>query len=81
LANKIKIIGLRNVFLAGAYELRSGIPTGASPKSTGPDMVRAMSTELFLDFIGIRMDSKKAEGLEFSINLVPRTMARSLPSS
>jgi alkyl sulfatase BDS1-like metallo-beta-lactamase superfamily hydrolase len=62
--------GLRNVFLAGAYELRSGIPTGAAPKSTGPDMVRAMSTELFLDFIGIRMDSKKAEGLEFSINLV-----------
>jgi len=62
--------GLRNAFLAGAYELRSGIPTGASPKSTGPDMVRAMSTELFLDFIGIRMDSKKAEGLEFSINLV-----------
>ena len=62
--------GLRNVFLAGAYELRSGIPTGATPKSTGPDMVRAMSTELFLDFIGIRMDSKKAEGLEFAINLV-----------
>ena len=62
--------GLRNVFLAGAYELRSGIPTGAAPKSTGPDMVRAMSTELFLDFIGIRMDSKKAEGLKFSINLV-----------
>lgn len=62
--------GLRNVFLAGAYELRSGIPTGASPKSTGPDMVRAMSTELFLDFIGIRMDSKMAEGFEFSINLV-----------
>ena len=62
--------GLRNVFLAGAYELRSGIPTGAPPKSTGPDMVRAMSTELFLDFIGIRMDSKKAEGFEFSINLV-----------
>jgi alkyl sulfatase BDS1-like metallo-beta-lactamase superfamily hydrolase len=62
--------GLRNVFLAGAFELRSGIPGGASPKTTGPDMVRAMSTELFLDFIGIRMDSKKAEGLEFSINLV-----------
>jgi alkyl sulfatase BDS1-like metallo-beta-lactamase superfamily hydrolase len=62
--------GLRNVFLAGAFELRSGIPTGASPKSSGPDMVRAMSTELFLDFIGIRMDSKKAEGLKFSINLV-----------
>ena len=64
--------GLRNSFLAAAYELRSGIPSGASPDSTGPDMLRAMSTELFLDFIGVRMDSKKAEaaGYEFGINLV-----------
>jgi alkyl sulfatase BDS1-like metallo-beta-lactamase superfamily hydrolase len=29
-----------------------------------------MSTELFLDFLAVRMDSKKAEDLEFSINLV-----------
>ena len=62
--------GLRNSFLGGAYELRSGIPQGASPKSAGPDMIRAMGTGLFLDFIGIRMDSTKAEGLEFKINLV-----------
>ena len=46
------------------------IPEGASPKSSGPDMVRAMSTELFLDFLGIRMDSKKAEGIAFTMNLV-----------
>jgi alkyl sulfatase BDS1-like metallo-beta-lactamase superfamily hydrolase len=62
--------GLRNSFLAGALELRSGIPSGASPKTAGPDVIRAMSTELFLDFLGIRMDSKKAEGMEFTINLV-----------
>ena len=62
--------GLRNSFLAGALELRSGIPEGASPDSSGPDMIGAMSTELFLDFIAIRMDSKKAEDLEFSINLI-----------
>ncbi|MFZ1864549.1 MAG: alkyl sulfatase dimerization domain-containing protein [Polyangiales bacterium] len=62
--------GLRNSFLAGAFELRSGIPTGTSPKSAGPDVVRAMSTELFLDFLGIRMDSRKAEGMEFTINLL-----------
>jgi alkyl sulfatase BDS1-like metallo-beta-lactamase superfamily hydrolase len=61
--------GLRNSFLAGAYELRSGIPQGASAKTAGPDTIRAMSTELFLDFIGIRMDSRKAEGMEFTINL------------
>jgi alkyl sulfatase BDS1-like metallo-beta-lactamase superfamily hydrolase len=62
--------GLRNSFLAGAYELRSGIPQGSSPKSSGPDVIRAMSTELFLNFLGIRMDSRKAEGLRFTINLI-----------
>ncbi len=34
-----------------------------------PDVIRAMSTELFLNFLGIRMDSRKAEGLRFTINL------------
>ena len=29
-----------------------------------------MTTELFLNFLGIRMDSRKAEGLRFTINLV-----------
>jgi len=62
--------GLRNSFLAGAMELRSGIPEGASPDSSGPDVVRAMTTELFLDFLAIRMDSRKAEGMEFTINLI-----------
>jgi alkyl sulfatase BDS1-like metallo-beta-lactamase superfamily hydrolase len=61
--------GLRNAFLAGALELRSGIPEGDSPDSTGPDMIQAMSTGLFLDFLGIRMDSTRAEGFEFTINL------------
>ncbi len=62
--------GLRNSFLAGAYELRSGIPEGATPESLTPDVARAMTTELFLDFLGILMDSRKAEGLEFTMNLV-----------
>lgn len=61
---------VRNSFLAGALELRNGIPTGASPKSAGPDMIRAMTTELWLDFLAIRLDSKKAEGIEFVINLI-----------
>jgi alkyl sulfatase BDS1-like metallo-beta-lactamase superfamily hydrolase len=61
--------GLRNSFLAGAYELRSGIPEGASPESAGPDVIRAMTTGLFLEFLGIRMDSTKAEDFEFKINL------------
>jgi len=60
---------VRNSFLAASLELRSGIPEGASPKSTGPDMIRAMTTELWLDFLGIRLDNRKADGKAFTINL------------
>ncbi len=59
---------VRNSFLAAAYELRSGIPSGDSPKTAGPDLIRAMSTDLWLDFLGIRLDSSKAEGVSFVIN-------------
>jgi alkyl sulfatase BDS1-like metallo-beta-lactamase superfamily hydrolase len=62
--------GLRNSFLAAAYELRSGIPQGETADSSSPDVIRAMSTELFLNFLGIRMDSRKAEDMRFTINLI-----------
>jgi alkyl sulfatase BDS1-like metallo-beta-lactamase superfamily hydrolase len=62
--------GLRNSYLAAAYELRTGIPQGETANSSSPDVIRAMSTELFLNFLGIRMDSRKAEDMRFTINLV-----------
>ena len=62
--------GLRNSYLAAAYELRTGIPEGAIADSSSPDIIRAMTTELFLNFLGIRMDSRKAEGMAFTMNLV-----------
>jgi alkyl sulfatase BDS1-like metallo-beta-lactamase superfamily hydrolase len=61
---------VRNTFLQGAFELRNGQPGGVPTRSTGPDVVRAMSTEQWLEFIGISMDPKRAEGLKFTINLV-----------
>jgi alkyl sulfatase BDS1-like metallo-beta-lactamase superfamily hydrolase len=61
---------VRNSFLAGAYELRSGLPLGDAPKSTGPDMMKAMSIELWLDYLGIILDSNKADGKAYVINLV-----------
>ena len=61
--------GLRNSFLSGAYELRSGVPTAEAQSTTGPDIVRAMSTELWLNFLGIQMDARLADGLAFTINL------------
>jgi len=61
---------LRNIFLQGAYELRNGLPGGTPVRSSGPDMIKAMSTENWLDFIAISMDPRKAEGMRFTINLV-----------
>jgi alkyl sulfatase BDS1-like metallo-beta-lactamase superfamily hydrolase len=61
---------LRNIYLQGAYELRHGLPGGTPPKSSGPDVVRAMSTENWLDFLGISMDPRRADGLRFTINLI-----------
>ena len=61
---------VRNSFLAAAYELRSGMPTGLAVKTSGPDTVRAMTTDLWLDFLAVRLDTRKAEGVNFSINLI-----------
>ncbi|MFO7641747.1 MAG: alkyl sulfatase dimerization domain-containing protein, partial [Candidatus Competibacteraceae bacterium] len=62
--------GLRNSFLAAAYELRNGIPTSAIPSTSSPDVVRVMTTGQFLDFLGIRMDGRKTRGMKYAINLV-----------
>lgn len=62
--------GLRNSFLAAAYELRTGIPQGATADSSPPDVIRAMSTGLFLNFLAIKMDPRRAEGLALVMNLV-----------
>lgn len=61
---------VRNSFLAAAYELRNGMPAGTSLKTSGPDTIRAMSTELWLNSLGIGLDSSKAGDENFIINLV-----------
>ena len=60
---------LRNSYLAGAKELRDGIIAVKAAKAGSPDFVRGTSTELFLNYLGIQMDSRKAEGMKFKINL------------
>jgi len=61
--------GLRNCFLNGAVELRSGMSQEIAASTMSLDLAKAMSTGLFFEFIGIMVDSKKAEGMEFTINL------------
>lgn len=61
---------VRNSFLSAAFELRNGIPQGFAAKTDGPDTIRAMPTSMWLDFLGIRMDSSKVGDLEAVMNLV-----------
>ena len=61
--------GLRNSFLSGAFELRTGVPEGDSADTSSPDVIRAMSTELFLNFLAIKMDARKVAGHQYKINL------------
>ncbi|MEG9435136.1 MBL fold metallo-hydrolase [Edaphobacter sp. HDX4] len=61
---------LRNSYLAGAKELRDGVVPVKAAKAGSPDFVRGTSTELFLNYLAIQMDSRKAEGMKFKINLV-----------
>lgn len=61
---------IRNTFLQGAFELRNGLPGGIPARSTGPDVIRAMTTEQWLNFLGISIDPKRADGIHFVMNLI-----------
>lgn len=60
---------VRNSFLAGAYELRSGIPKGSPPQTASMDVLRALPAEMFFDYVAIRLDSTKVEDLGFVANI------------
>jgi alkyl sulfatase BDS1-like metallo-beta-lactamase superfamily hydrolase len=60
---------VRNSFLAAALELRSGIPRGAVPAVSSPDVLRALTTEMFFDYLAIRMDASKVEDVAFTANI------------
>lgn len=62
--------GERNTYLMGAYELRNGTPKGDATKTAGADMVVAMDTELFLDYLGVRLNGEKAANVDYTINFV-----------
>ena len=52
----------RNAYLLGALELRQGRPSPAARAPVSPDIVRAMSLDLFFDYLAVRLDAERAEG-------------------
>ncbi|MGH8347270.1 MAG: alkyl/aryl-sulfatase, partial [Pseudomonas sp.] len=57
----------RNMYLTGAMELRTGVPPHAG-SSVSVDMVRAMSPQMFFDYLAVRLDSEKAVGHDLTLN-------------
>jgi len=60
----------RNCYLSAAFELRNGITDEQMARSTSPDVIRSMTTEMYLDLMGIKVNSAKANGMNFKINIV-----------
>ena len=50
----------RNFYLTAAQELRDGVRQLPTPNTASPDTVRAMGTELFLDYLAMRLNGTKA---------------------
>lgn len=58
----------RGAYLMGAQELRRGVPKIAARTSLTADTLKAVSTDLFFDFLGVRLNGQRAEGKRMVLN-------------
>jgi len=59
----------RNAYLVGAMELRSKEPVHAM-NMISADVISAMSINQLLDYIAVRLNSQKADGEDFRMNMI-----------
>lgn len=59
----------RSVYLQGAYELRNGVPSAGGTQTATPDTIRAMTPDMLFDYLAVRLNSEKAAGKAFNINI------------
>jgi alkyl sulfatase BDS1-like metallo-beta-lactamase superfamily hydrolase len=61
----------RNVYLAGATELRNGVTQLPVPNAASAETIQAMPLDLFLDFLGVRLNAGRvgAAHVEFNLEL------------
>jgi len=57
----------RNFYLSGARELRAGVKAAPTPNTASPDIVKSMSITMMLDYMGVRLNPKKAAGKKMKI--------------
>jgi alkyl sulfatase BDS1-like metallo-beta-lactamase superfamily hydrolase len=58
----------RNFYLTGAKELRDGVKKLPTPNTASPDTVRAMTPEMFFDYLSVRVDRTKAGEAKMALN-------------
>ena len=58
----------RNFYLTGAKELRDDVKELPAPNTASPDTVRAMSLDLFFDYMGVRLNGPKAANAKAKLN-------------
>lgn len=61
---------VRNVYLSGAHELRGGVKKMAGVNTAAPDIITAMSPEMFLDFLAIHLNGPHAANKSYAFNLI-----------
>jgi alkyl sulfatase BDS1-like metallo-beta-lactamase superfamily hydrolase len=66
----------RNAYLLGALELRQGAAASAARAAVSPDVVRAMSLDLFFDYLGVRLNGDRAEDRRLVIDWIFRDLDR-----
>ncbi|KAF1367741.1 alkyl/aryl-sulfatase [Yokenella regensburgei] len=59
----------RNFYLTGAQELRDGVQKLPTPNTASPDTVRAMSPEMFFDYLGVHINGEKAADAKAVFNV------------
>jgi alkyl sulfatase BDS1-like metallo-beta-lactamase superfamily hydrolase len=58
----------RNAYLYGAQELRNGVLRTSVGGTLNADTLKAVSTTMFFDFLGVRLNAQKAEGKTLIVN-------------
>jgi len=58
----------RNHYLSGASELRNGVPTAPGKSPISADAFRAMTLDLYFDYLGILLNGPKADGARIVLN-------------
>ncbi|MDN4621338.1 alkyl/aryl-sulfatase [Pantoea agglomerans] len=59
----------RNFYLTGAQELRNGVKQLPTPNTASPDTVRAMTPEMFFDYLALHIKGEKAANAKAVLNV------------